>query len=152
MKYQHQQKYTIRRGHQPKYFVSYRGMCRQICKTHFLQYFNISRTVVQSVAKAKAAAASTSPLSPVKSPTKKAISNTRRGSSIKVKFEFLQSLPQADNRFSDAARPHTETVHLASIGGPRASAYNVWVHWQSTHLFTLSAAALNLELRFLQFV
>ena len=50
-----------------------------------------------------------------------------------MKFEkFLQSLPQAGNRFSDAARPHTETVHLAPIGGRRAFAYNVWVHWLRT--------------------
>ena len=38
--------------------------------------------------------------------------NTRQTRLIKQKFEnFLQSLPQADNRFSDAARPHSATVH-----------------------------------------
>ena len=91
-----------------QYFVPYRGMRREICKTQFLHYFKISRFVVQSVAKTKAAAAMSNPLSPMKSPSKQAASNTTRSSPIKVKFEkFLQSLPQADNRFSDAARPHT---------------------------------------------
>ena len=47
-------------------------------------------------------------------------------SAIKVKFEkFLQALPQAENRFSDAFRPSTEMVHLAPVGGHRASPYNV---------------------------
>ena len=69
----------------------------------------------------------------LESPTKQAASNTLQSSSIKVKLEkFLQSLPQADNRFSDAASPHTETVHLAPIGGRCASAYNMWVHWRRT--------------------
>ena len=133
VKYNNYEKYTIKRGHRTKYFVPYRGMRREICKTQFLHYFGISRFVVQSVAKTKAAAAMSNPLSPMKSPSKKAASNTTRSSPIKVKFEkFLQSLPQADNRCSDAARPHTETVHLAPIGGRRASAYNVWVHWLRT--------------------
>ena len=49
---------------------------------------------------------------------------------IKMKFEkFLQVLPQAENRFSDATRPSTEMVHLAPVGGRRASPYNVWIHW-----------------------
>ena len=49
---------------------------------------------------------------------------------IKMKFEkFLQALPQAENRFSDAAWPSTEMVHLAPVGGRRASAYNMWIHW-----------------------
>ena len=133
VKYNNYEKYTIKRGHRTKYFVPYRGMRREICKTQFLHYFKISKFVVESVAKTKAAAAMSNPLSPMKSPSKKAASNTARSSPIKVKFEkFLQSLPQADNRFSDAARPHTETVHLAPIGGRRASAYNVWVHWLRT--------------------
>ena len=133
VKYNNYEKYTIKRGHRTKYFVPYRGMRREICKTQFLHYFGISRFVVESVAKTKAAAAMSNPLSPMKSPSKQAASNTARSSPIKLKFEkFLQSLPQADNRFSDAARPHTETVHLAPIGGRRASAYNVWVHWLRT--------------------
>ena len=40
-----------------------------------------------------------------------------------------KGLPQADYRFSDANRPHTETVHLAPVGGRRALPYNVWIHW-----------------------
>ena len=116
VKYNNYEKYTIKRGHRTKYFVPYRGMRREICKTQFLHYFGISRFVVESVAKTKAAAAMSNPLSPMKSPSKQAASNTARSSPIKLKFEkFLQSLPQADNRFSDAARPHTETVHLAPI-------------------------------------
>ena len=56
--------------------------------------------------------------------------NTRSASAIKLRFEkFLQGLPQADNRFSDANRPHTEMVHLAPVGGSRASPYNMWIHW-----------------------
>ena len=66
----------------------------------------------------------------MKSPQRKAKVNTRRASAIKLRFEkFLQGLPQADNRFSDANGPHTETVHLAPVGGRRASPYNVWIHW-----------------------
>ena len=66
----------------------------------------------------------------MKSPQKQAVDNTRRASSINMKFgNFLQGLPQADNRFSDADWPHTETVHLAPVGGRRASPYNVWIHW-----------------------
>ena len=39
------------------------------------------------------------PLSPMKSPQRKAKVNTRRASAIKLRFEkFLQGLPQADNR------------------------------------------------------
>ena len=133
VKYNNYTTYSIKRGHRTKYFVPYRGMRREICKTQFLHYFKISKFVVESVAKTKAAAAMSNPLSPMKSPRKQAASNATRSSPIKVKFEkFLQSLPQADNRFSDAARPHTETVHLAPIGGRRASAYNVWVHWLRT--------------------
>ena len=44
--------------------------------------------------------------------------NTRHASPIKLRFEkFLQGLPHADNHFSDANRPHTETVHLAPCWG-----------------------------------
>ena len=57
-------------------------MRRQICKTQFLHYFNISRVVVESVAKTKAAAAMSTPLSPMKSPRKQAVSNTTRSSPI----------------------------------------------------------------------
>ena len=88
--------------------------------------------VVQSVAKAKAAAAVVSPLSP-KSPQKLGAENICRASAIKAKFEkFLQALPQAENHFSDAAWPSTEMVHLAPVGGRRASPYNVWIHWLQT--------------------
>ena len=77
--------------------------------------------------------ASYTPLSPMKkSPQRKATDNTRRASAIKVRFEkFLPGLPQADNRFSDANRPHTQIVHLTPVGGRRASPYNVWIHWLS---------------------
>ena len=130
VKHAGRQKYTRKRGHQATYFVPYRGSRRQICKTQFLHYFKISRIVVESVAKAKAAAAVTNPLSPMKSPRKQGADNVRRTSAIKGKFEkFLQALPQAENRFSDAARPSTEWVHLAPVGGRRASPYNVWIHW-----------------------
>ena len=112
------------------YFVPYRGSRRQICKSQFLHYFKISRIVVESVAKAKAAAAIATPLSPMRSPEKKAVVNTRRAAPVKLRFEkFLQGLPQAENRFSDAARANTDTVHLAPVGGRRASPYNVWIHW-----------------------
>ena len=47
-------KYTRKRGHQTTYFVPYCGACRQICKTHFLHCFKISRRVVETVAKDKA--------------------------------------------------------------------------------------------------
>ena len=88
------------------------GPRRQICKTQFLHYFKISRFVVESVAKAKAAAAVATPLSPMKSPQKQVAVNTRRMSTIKLRFkQFLQGLPQAENCFSDAARPHTDMVH-----------------------------------------
>ena len=98
VKYNNYEKYTINRGHRTKYFVPYKGMRREICKTQFLHYFKISKFVVESVAKTKAAAAMSNPLSPMKSPRKQAGSNTTRSSPIKVKFEkFLQSLPQADN-------------------------------------------------------
>ena len=77
---------------------------------------------MESVAKAKAAAAVASPLNPMKSPQKQGVDNTRRTSAIKMKFEkFLQALPQAENHFSDAARPSTEMVHLAPVGGRGAS-------------------------------
>ena len=36
VKYNNYQKYTIKRGHRTKYFVPYRGMRRQICKTQFV--------------------------------------------------------------------------------------------------------------------
>ena len=85
---------------------------------------------MQSVAKAKATAAVANPLSPMKSPQKKGAANVQRTSAIKQKFEkFLQALPQAENRFSDAARPSTDMVHLAPVSGRRASPYNVWIHW-----------------------
>ena len=61
VKYNNYEKYTIKRGHRTKYFVPYQGMCQQICKTQFLHYFNISRVVVESVAKTKAAAAMSTP-------------------------------------------------------------------------------------------
>ena len=123
-------KYTRKRGHQASYFVPFRGARRQICKTQFLHYFKISRRVVETVAKEKANAAIATTLSPMKSPQKQAAGNTRRVSAIKMKFDkFLQGLPQADNQFSEPARPHTETVHLAPVGGRRASPYNVWIHW-----------------------
>ena len=84
----------------------------------------MSRFVVESAAKAKAAAAGASPLSPMKSPQRKGADNTPQTSAIKMKFEkFLQALPQAENRFSDAARPTTDMVHLAPVGGRRASPY-----------------------------
>ena len=119
-----------RGGTQTTYFVPYHGSRRQFCKTQFSHYFKISRNVVQSVAKAKATAAVASPLSPMKSPQKKGVDNVRRTSAIKAKFEkFLQALPQAENRFSDATRPSTEMVHPAPVGGRRASPYNVWIHW-----------------------
>ena len=60
-------KYTRKRGHQTTYFVP-SGARRQICKTQFLHYFKISRIVLQSVAKVKAAAAIATPLSPMKRP------------------------------------------------------------------------------------
>ena len=53
VKYNNYAKYTIKRGHRTKYFVPYRGMRREICKTQFLHYFKISRFVVQSVAALK---------------------------------------------------------------------------------------------------
>jgi hypothetical protein len=130
VKHAGRQKYRRKRRHQATYFVPYCGSRRQICKTQFLHYFKISRIVVELVAKNKAAAAVANPLSPMKSPQKRGASNVRRASAIKVKFEkFLQALPQAENRFSDAARPSTEWVHLAPVGGRRASPYNVWIHW-----------------------
>ena len=43
--------------------------------------------------------------------------------------ESKGSLLQADNSFNGAARPHTEMVHLATVGGRHASPYNVWIHW-----------------------
>ena len=48
VKYNNYEKYTIKRGHRTKYFVPYRGMRRQICKTQFLHYFNISSTTSTS--------------------------------------------------------------------------------------------------------
>ena len=132
VKHAGRQKYTRKRGHLTTYFVPYRGARRQICKTQFLHYFKISRTIVQSVAKAKAAAAVVSPLSP-KSPQKLGAENICRASAIKANFEkFLQALPQAENHFSDAAWPSTEMVHLAPVGGRRGSPYNVWIHWLQT--------------------
>ena len=69
----------------------------------------------------------------MKSPYKQGADNARWTSLIKQKFEkFLQPLPPLDNRCSDAARPHTATMHAAPIGGRQASAYNVWVHWLQT--------------------
>ena len=59
-------------------------MRREICKTQFLHYFKISKFVVESVAKTKAAAAMSNPLSPMKSPRKQAASNATRSSPIKV--------------------------------------------------------------------
>ena len=104
VKHAGRQKYTRKRGHQTRYFVPYRGSRREICKTQFLHYFSISRTGVQSVAKAKAAAAVVGPLHPMQSPKKQGAVNTRRTSAIKMKFEkFLQALPQAENRFSDSS-------------------------------------------------
>ena len=89
------QKYTRKRGHQTTYFVPYRGTRQQICKTQFLHFFKISRIVVELVAKNKAAAAIASPLSPMKSPPKKAVvntdSNTRRTSGVKSSFEKCTS-------------------------------------------------------------
>ena len=112
--------------------ISYRTMehVDKSAKRSFCIISRFSRRVVETVAKDKANAAVTTPLSPMKSPKKQAACNTRRASTIKMKFEkFLQGLPQADNRFSNADRPHTETVHLAPIGGHHASLYNVWIHW-----------------------
>ena len=130
VKHAGRQKYTRKRAHKTTYFVPYRGSRRQICKTQFLHYFKISPIVVEGVAKAKVAAAVDSPLSPMKSPQKQGSDNVRRTSAIKAKFEkFLQALPQTENRFSDAARASTETVHLAPMGGRRASPHNVWIHW-----------------------
>ena len=130
MKHAGRQKYTRKWGHQTTYFVPYCGSRRQICKTQLLHYFRISRKVVQYVAKAKAAAAVAIPLSPMKSPRKKATTNVQRALAIKQKFQkFLQALPQAENRFSDAARLSTDMVHLAPVGGRRASPYNVGIHW-----------------------
>ena len=52
----------------------------------------------------------------MKSPWKRAAVNTRRASGTNMKFEkFLHDLPRADNGFNDAARPHTETVHLFPV-------------------------------------
>ena len=76
VKHAGRQKYTRKRGHQTTYFVPYRGSRRQICKTQFLHYFTISRIVVELVAKARAAAAVATPLSPMRSPQKKAVVNT----------------------------------------------------------------------------
>ena len=76
MKYNNYATYSIKRGHRTKYFVPYRGMRREICKTQFLHYFKISKFVVESVAKTKADAAMSNPLSPMKSPKKQAASNT----------------------------------------------------------------------------
>ena len=87
VKHAGRQKYTRKRGHQTRYFGPYRGSRREICKTQFLHYFRISRKVVQSVAKAKAAVAVANPLSPMKSPQKKGADNVRRTSAIKAKFE-----------------------------------------------------------------
>ena len=67
--------------------IPYRGARRQICKTQFLHYFKISHRVVETVAKDKANAAVASPLSPMKSPQRKAKVNTRRASAIKLRFE-----------------------------------------------------------------
>uniref|UniRef100_A0A7S4G2A0 Uncharacterized protein n=1 Tax=Eutreptiella gymnastica TaxID=73025 RepID=A0A7S4G2A0_9EUGL len=89
VKYNNYATYTIKRGHRTKYFVPYRGMRREICKTQFLHYFGISRFVVESVAKTKAAAAMSNPLSPMKSPSKQAASNTARSSPIKLKFDDM---------------------------------------------------------------
>ena len=86
VKYNNYTTYSIKRGHRTKYFVPYRGMRREICKTQFLHYFKISKFVVESVAKTKAAAAMSNPLSPMKSPRKQAASNATRSSPIKVKF------------------------------------------------------------------
>ena len=61
VKHAGRQKNTQKSALQTTYLVPYRGSRRQICKTQFLHYFKISRNVVQSVAKAKAAAAVASP-------------------------------------------------------------------------------------------
>ena len=80
--------------------------------------------IVQSVAKPKATAAVANPLSPMKSPQKQGADNVQRTSASKQNFEkFLQALPQAENRFSDAARSSTDMVHLAlwvAVGGFQA--------------------------------
>ena len=126
IKHAHWHKYTRKKRHNTTYFIPYYRARRQICKAQLLHYFNISRRVAESLAKDKADVAVATPLSPMKRPQKKATDNTRRASAIKLKFEkFLQGLPQADNRFSDANWRHTETVHLAPAGGRRASPYNV---------------------------
>ena len=50
-----------------------------------------------------------------------ATSNAARTSDAKAKFiAFVERLPQAENRFSDAARAQTETVTLAPLDGGRA--------------------------------
>ena len=117
MKHAGRQKCTRKRGHQTRDFAPYRGSRCEICKTQFLHYFRISRKVVQSVAKAKATAAGANPLSPMKSPQKQGGANVQRTSAIKQKFEkFLQALPQAENRFSDAARPSTDNEDIGIPG------------------------------------
>ena len=111
VKHAGRQKCTRKRGHQTTYFVPYHGSRRQICKTQFLHYFKISRNVVQSVAKAKAAAAVASPLSPMKSPQKQGVDNVRRTSAIKAKFEkFLQA--RASYRHMLLSSPSTGPILL----------------------------------------
>ena len=67
------------------------------------------------------------PFEPNEESQKKGAENVRRTSAIKA--SFLQALPQAENRFSGAAQPSTDMVHVALVGGRRASPYNVWIHW-----------------------
>ena len=46
VKHAGRQKYTRKRGHQTTYFVPYCGSRRQICKTPFLHYSKMSRSIV----------------------------------------------------------------------------------------------------------
>ena len=108
VRYKHQQKYTIKRGYQTKYFVPYRGMRWEICNTQFVHYFSILHTAAQSVAKVNAAAAITSTVSPIKSPHKQGADNTRQTSLIKQKFEnFCSHFPR---RTTDLVMLHVLTL------------------------------------------
>ena len=58
----------------------------------------------------------------MKSPWKKGVDSVWRPSAIEAKFEkFLQALPQAGNRFSDATRPSTEMVLWVDVVPPRTT-------------------------------
>ena len=86
VKHARRQEYTRKRGYLTTYFIPYRGACREICKTQFLHYFNVSRRVAESVANAKAQVAVASTLSPMKSPSNKAMDNKRRAQPLKRRF------------------------------------------------------------------